>query len=147
MERKLLLRPIFCTFAAFLSSALFSVGAAGIGGLFNGGLGAFSAIAGGLPSCIVISLGLGAFLLRPLRIVFDLVVSPPLSSPLDVLSISPRTVTPFVPRYSSPMPTNLTTPLSAETPRESVMKAWTRAVLRLFVTGWSCDGKAVMVRM
>ena len=147
MDRKLFLRPIFCTFSAFLSNVLFSVGIAGIGGLFNGGLGAFSAVAGRLLICIVRSFGFGTFLLRPLLIVFDLAVPAPSSSPLDRFSISPSTVLPFVPRYSSPTPTNLTTPLSADTPRESVMKAWTRAVLRLLVTGWICEGRAVMVRM
>ena len=147
MDKKLFLRPIFCTFSAFLSSALFSVGIAGTGGLFKGGLGAFSAVGGRLFSCIVRSLGFGTFLLRPLLIVLDLVVPAPSSSPLDRFSISPRTVLPFVPRNSSPTPTNLTTPRSADTPSESVIKAWTRAVLRLLVTGWICEGSAVIVRM
>ncbi len=166
MDRKLFLRPIFfCTVSAFLSIALFSVGIAGIagiagiGGLFSGGLGGFSAVCGRLVSCMASSLGFGAFRLRPLprvialgRLVSDETVlgrleSATLSSPLVKWSISPRTVMPFVPRYSSPMPINLTTPLSADTPSESVMKAWIRAVFRLFVTGWICEGRAVMVKM
>lgn len=62
-------------------------------------------------------------------------------------SICPKTVVPLKARFSSGMPTNRTTPLVAATPIESVIKACTRAALRLFVVGRTWDGKALIVRI
>ncbi|KAG9967369.1 hypothetical protein KCU61_g335, partial [Aureobasidium melanogenum] len=50
-------------------------------------------------------------------------------------SISPKTVVPFVARFSSAMGWNRRMPLSGGTARMSAMKDWIRAELRLLVTG------------
>ena len=77
-------------------------------------------------------------------------ITPSAFSSSDVLlsrSISPRTVLPFVARCSSAIGTKRTTPRSVVTPRASVMNVCSRAVLRLFVVDWICDGRAVNVRI
>lgn len=62
-------------------------------------------------------------------------------------SISPKTVVPFVARFSSAMGWNRRMPLSGGTARISAMKDWIKAELRLLVTGCNWEGRAVMVRM
>lgn len=124
MARKLRLLPILCTFSAFLSIELFSVGMGGTGGLFMGGVGGITLFPGGLTSLSGRSLGFGVLRLR-LLIVPSREFSFLFSSPELLLrfSISPSTVVPLVARYSSAMPTKRTTPRSGDTPRASLIKA------------------------
>lgn len=150
IDMKLLLLPIVCTFSAFLSRGLFWVGIAGSEGLVKAGLkgGGLVTLALSLEllrARSVRSLGLTDLLL----LVLPIAVSGPSSSSefLRKASISPNIVLPFVARYSSPTPTKRTMPRSGATPNESVMKLCRRAALRLFVVGWTAEGRAVMVRI
>lgn len=148
IAKKLRLLPILCTFSALLSIELFSVGMAGIGGLFNGGVTGIPLFAWGLTSRNGSSFGFAVLRLR-LLMVPSREFSFPFSS-LDVLlrpSISPSTVVPLVARYSSAIPTKRITPRLGETPMASLIKDWMRAALRLLVVGWIWDGRAVNVRI
>lgn len=124
MAKKLRLLPILCTFSAFLSNELFSVGMAGIGGLFDGGVMGAPLFSSGLTSRNGSPFGFGVLRLR-LLIVPSREFSFLFSSLDDLLrpSISPSTVVPFVARYSSAIPTKRTTPRLGETPIASLMKA------------------------
>ncbi len=152
IAKKLRLLPILCTFSAFLSSGLGSSGIAGIGGLFsdglfNGGLMTLLSLVAGRVSGICNLSGFDDLRLRPRRRVPDR-CAPFAPSSLDSLlrfSMSPKTVLPFVARYSSEMPTKRTTPLSGVTPRESAMNVCIITAFRLLVVGWIWEGRAVMV--
>lgn len=148
MDKKLRLLPIFWTLSALLSLKLFSVGIAGRGGPFVVGLGVWAWVSNMFSSLMTNSLAFGVRRLR-LRMTPSLEFSFLFSSPevFDWFSISPSSVVPLVARNSSAIPTKRTTPRSGVTPRDSLMNAWMRAALRLFVVGWIWDGRAVMVKI
>lgn len=150
MAKKLFLLLIFCTFFAFLSNGLNSVGMGGIAGLSSDGLSIPSPDREPVSSRSGSSFGLCCVLrVRVLVLAFRKWLSTGLSS-LEVLlrfSISPSIVVPLVARNSSAMPTKRTTPRSGDTPRQSDMKFWISAALRLLVVGWIWDGRAVRVKM
>ena len=62
-------------------------------------------------------------------------------------SIDPRTVVPFIARFSSAMDSKRTTPRSGGTLSMSEMKDWICAACSLFVSARNSDGTAEMVRM
>lgn len=137
IARKLLLLPILCTLAALTSSGL-DASVLGIGGLFNGGLVAMLSLVPGRESGICNFSAFDDLRLRPRRTVPDLCAPFPPSSPDSLLrfSMSPKTVLPFVAKYSSAIPTKRMTPLSGVTPSESAMNVCIMTAFRLLVVGW-----------
>ena len=150
IDRKLRLLPIFCTFSALRSRGDFSVGIAGSEGLVKAGLRGAGLVTfePGLELVRLCRLRSFGFAFTDLRLLILPIADSGLVSSSEFFpSISPSMVVPFVARYSSPTPTNLTTPRSCSTPSECNKKSWRRAALRLFVVGWIDVGRAVMVRM
>lgn len=149
---KLFLRPIFCAFSALRSIGLFSLGIAGSGGVsrsrsLDGGVG---------EPC---SLCVGRVFLAPrndfmlcLRLLFAVLLDKLLwrLELFSVFSFSSSSISPVivllsVARLSSDMAKNLITPRFGLTPRPSSIAFASKFALRLFVTGWSCELRAVMV--
>ena len=99
---------------------------------------------GGVNS-IAVLLRSGIAPLWALRLLFLLIersIFPSSFVDLSSSSISPSVVRPFVPRFSSVMGENRTTPRLAEIPRLSWMNCCTKAVVRLFFVGASSDARA-----
>ena len=151
---KLFLRLIFCVFSALRSIALFSFGIAGSGGVTRS-----QSLIGGVGEPCSLCVGRGVLFVRNdlrlcLRLVFVAALDKLLcrfelfsASSFSSSSISPVTVLPSIARLSSDIDMNLITPRFGATPRPSSIAFPNKAALRLFVTGWSCEFRAVMVRV